>query len=106
MASRTPQVLGEGQLPSAKGTLYTTPAATSAYVSLISIVNTGGSSQDVTVYANFSGTSRNLFHVDGLAQNERIDFEAGLILETGDLIEGVTTTATQVDYIITGVEEV
>ena len=104
MATRSPKVLADGQLPSSKGTLYTAPSVTQVYVSMISIVNTGATAQTVTVYYKKS-TSRVLFTVDDLQQNERIEFKAGLILDTGDLIEGVTTTASQVDYVITGVKE-
>src|SRR3990167_7196303 len=106
MATRTPKVLADGQLPSSQTTLYTVPASTSVYVSMINIVNTNASPQSVDFWINASGSARRLFHVDGLAQYERIEFEAGLILETGDIIQAQTNTASAVDYVITGVTEV
>lgn len=102
-----PKVLGSGQLPTSKGTLYTVPGSTSAYVKFLRVHNTNAATQTVIIYANTAGTSRIIGRAV-LAQNETaevIDSGAALTLETGDLIEGVTTTSSAVDYVITGAEE-
>ena len=103
--TRTPKILADGQLPSSKGTLYTVPAATSVYLSKITIFNTNIVTQIVKLYINPSGTSRQLVYVKELEQYETIIYNGGVILETGDLIEGETTTASAVDYLIMGVIE-
>jgi len=101
-----PKVLGEGQLPAAKGTLYTAPAG-GAHVSFFHIHNTSAvSTETVLLYANLSGTSRIIGRAT-LLPNESADvLDTGeeLKLESGDLLEGVTTNATTVDYTITGQE--
>jgi len=102
--AKTPKLVAEGQLPAAKGTLYTVPGSTSLYLSKINITNTSTIHQTVEVWIK-RGTSRLLFHVEGLEQYETITYEGGLTLEAADLIEGNTITVSVVDYIITGVIE-
>jgi hypothetical protein len=101
-------ILANGQLPNAKGTLYTVPALTTAYVKFVNAHNTGGGSETVLFYVKKSaGTSRVLARAV-LATNEQsraVDKEETITLGAGDQIEGQTTTAATVDYLITGVEE-
>ena len=105
MTTRIPKIFTDGQLPSSKGTLYTVPASTSVYISKIHILNTSATTQIVKIYIKPGSTSRFLIHVSDLEQYESIIYDGGLILETGDLIEGETTTASVVDYLIMGVTE-
>ncbi len=104
----TGKALADGQLPSSKGTLYTVPGSTTTYVKWISVHNTSGSTTEtVLIYVNTSGTSRVIARVVLLPnEHARIlsDGEA-FILEAADLIEGVSTNATTVDYFISGVQE-
>ena len=100
----TPKVLAEGQLASSKGTLYTVPAATSAYIKSITLYNTNASGQTIAIYLKPGATSRQIRQIV-LAQNESYSFDLSFVLESGDLIEGSSTNATAVDYVITGLEE-
>lgn len=101
----TAAVLADGQIPSAKGTLYTVPGATLAYVYNLRLCNTNAIAQDVDVWVNVSGTSRQIARVS-LAQWESADvLSQPLHLAAGDLIEADTITAAAVDYVITGVLE-
>jgi hypothetical protein len=98
----TPAVLADGQLPSTKNTLYTAGADT--YVKFFHVHNTGANPQTILIYAKTSGTSRIIGRAV-LGQYESadiIDKDDALTLNTGDLIEGQTTDATTVDYVITG----
>lgn len=105
MATYTPKVLADGQLPAAKGTLYTVPAATSTYLHNVNVYNTNAAAQTLVIYLNTSGTSRKYRQIV-LAQDESAEvFTQPLQLQTGDLVEGVTTTAAAVDYTVTGVEQ-
>jgi hypothetical protein len=99
----SPKVLAEGQLPDTKGTLYTAPSG-GALVKFYRVHNSSATPQDIILYVNAGGTSR---EIDRATLGQ---FEFGcepegmnLSLESGDLIEGVTTTAAVVNYIITGV---
>jgi hypothetical protein len=103
----TPKVMAQGQFANSKGTLYTVPGSTSAYVKFFNVWNSSATPQTVRVYLNPAGTSRQIITLS-LAQNESaniIDLVGSFTLEAGDLIEGDTTTATVLDYVITGVEE-
>lgn len=104
----TVKVLADGQLPSAKGTLYTVPGSTKTYVKFFSVNNVSGIDQNVEIFLNVSGTSRKIAFAT-LTPNDGariIDKDEAVTLEAGDLIEGLSTNATSVDYVITGAEEV
>lgn len=104
----TAKSLADGQLASTKGTLYTVPAATRSYVKFLFLHNTGATSETVLVYVKRSGSSSRVIGRGVLAGDESlavIDKDATLTLSAGDVIEGETTTATTVDYVITGAEE-
>lgn len=98
--------LGEGQLPAAKGTLYTVPASTSAVVLVILLVNTDVVDRAVNLYyKKASGTSRRLLPVDTLmATKGKLTMEEKITMGAGDLIEGDAAVATKIDYVISGVE--
>lgn len=99
--------LAQGQLPSSTGDLYTIPAGTQALIKTIKLVNTSTGTETVNLYLKPSGgTARRIIPRD-------LQFQAGyllvvddeLTLEAGDKLQGDTTTASKVDYTISGVEE-
>ncbi len=99
--------LGTGQLAGAKGTLYTTPASTQTIVISITLVNTDSSARTVNLYVKKDGSnSRRIIPVDlSLAVGAQFEYTGRVTLEAADLIEGDASAATQVDYVINGVEE-
>ena len=103
MSVFTAKVLAEGQLPAAKGTLYTVPASTKAYVRKIFLYNDGAAVETILIYLKPSSTSRKVRRFV-LAVDEGAEI-ADILLEAADLIEGETTNATSVNYVIEGVEE-
>jgi hypothetical protein len=108
MATFTAKVLADGQLPNAKGTLYTVPGATKAYVKFLHCHNgTATNGEAVKIYTKPGATSRLIGQATlNAGQAVRIiDKDEAVTLEAGDLIEGSTTTAATIDYVITGVEE-
>lgn len=105
MATFAPKVLADGQLPAAKGTLYTSPALTKTYTKQMRVFSTGAA-QTIIIYLNVTGTSRKFYQVV-LGADECADvFDEPIQLEAGDLIEGQSSNAATVDYVITGVQEV
>ena len=98
-----PKLLAEGQLAIVKTAVYTAPGATSAYVRTIKLFNTNAITQTINVYIS-TGTSRQTYRLS-LQQNETGYIDDRITLETGDLIEADTTTATAVDFTVHGVEE-
>jgi hypothetical protein len=105
MATFAPKVLADGQLPAAKGTLYTSPALTSTYTKQLRVFSRAAA-QTIIIYLNATGTSRKFYQVV-LGLNECADvFDEPIQLEPGDLIEGEASNAASVDYVITGVQSV
>ncbi len=102
--SLTIQALANGQLPNAKGTLYTCPAATQAIVKSIILVNQDSVTHTVNLYFKRT-TSRRLIPLALILLTGAAAYLDDVItLEAGDLIEGDADTATQVDYTISGTE--
>lgn len=109
MATLTPKLLADGQLPSSQGALYTCPALTTAAVKFFRLVNTSASAVTVNLYVKKSGgTGRRIVPKDyALAAGAMLDvFDAvqNLPLGAGDAIEGQCSAATTVDYVLGGGE--
>ena len=105
--ANTLQDLGTGQLASSEGTLYTTPEATQTLVNSITLVNTDSSARTVNLGARKDGTNTRWFlPVDlSIAAGESFVWDTVITLEADDLIRGYASVATQIDYIINGVEQ-
>ena len=98
------KTIGDGQLANTKGTLYTAPSSTQTIVKHITVVNTDSAARTFNLYFN-NGTSRQITAVDqSLAIGAIYEWDGTLTLEAGDLIEGVGEVASQLDYVISGVE--
>lgn len=97
----TPQILANGQLASSKATLFT--ATDNTIIRLITAVHVAGGTQNVIFYLKKSaGTSRVIGRAQLAVDEFAVDDEI-YTLQAGDVIEGQSTNATSVDYIITGV---
>ena len=102
----TGKVLADGQVADTAGDLYTVPGATVAFVRSFTIWNTSGGSETVIVYIDTGGGPRIVARVV-LAANEGADILEGgssWVLNASVKIQAETTTATTVDFVITGVE--
>ena len=104
--------LGNGQLPSSQGALYTVPAATKAIVTSVILTNTNTSASELVSlwYLKSGGTARALISnytipVNGSALGCTFVFDTKITMGTGDAIEGVAADASKVDYVINGWQE-
>lgn len=96
--------LGDGQLASSKGTLYTVPASTSIILKSITLVNTDTSLRTVNLYVKPAAASRRIIPVDfELPAGQAQTFETEVYLEAADLIEGDASVASKVDYVMSGI---
>lgn len=98
--------LGNGQLPAAKGTLYTVPALTTAVVLQVTLVNASAAARLCNLYyKKAAGTSRRITpqNLSLLATYKHVvdDVET---MGAGDEIEGDADAAASVDYVISGYE--
>ena len=103
------KTLADGQLANALAVLYTVPGSTRAVIKSIDICSLTAIAQTVQLYIRRSGGStRRICNVNSLQLNEAIHvLEDGqsYSLAAGDTIEGFTTTAGSLDFMITGAEE-
>lgn len=104
----TGKTLGAGYLPiTTAAATYTVPALTVGNIAQFSVYNSNSATQTVMIYKRISGVSYP-WHTITLNQNESAEvLEEGdrLTLSAGDGIYGVTTTASAVAWVATGVEE-
>ncbi len=99
--------LSDGQLANSKGTLYTAPTSKQAIVKSIHLCNTNSSAETVNIYFKASGgTSRYIIKGVSLAASASTEVlpVSDITLEAADIIEGDTTNASKVDYILSGIE--
>ena len=103
----TPKALANGQLPSSKTTLYTASSSSSIKTIVASIIltNTTAGSLTVNLYLKASGgTSRKILDTYSLAAHATYVFQPHAVIETSGVIEGDASSATSIDYWITGAE--
>jgi len=102
----TGKQLADGQLAAAKATLYTTPAGTTTYVKSIICHNTHAANTNVAVlYVQPSGGTSRIIAKVALTPLDTLYVDDAIVLDTGDLIRGSATNATEVDYAVFGAEE-
>jgi alpha-D-ribose 1-methylphosphonate 5-phosphate C-P lyase len=100
----TARLLADGQLATSE-TAILSPTNT-VYITAMEIFNNSSTDQTVEILVrNGAGTSRRIFRVFPLKQYESIHFDGKLVLENSDTLRALTTTASQVDYVIFGGEE-
>ena len=100
--------LGYGQLPAAKGTLYTVPVGISTIIKTVNYVNTCTvAGITVNLFVKPSGNTSKYIIPPNLFMGARylMTYDDEMTLGPGDLIEGDATNANEVDYEIWGVEE-
>lgn len=104
MATSTPQILAEGQVAAAKGTIYTVPIGKNAIIRTVAFTHVAGATQTVQLYVKKSGSVSRKFSRAQIAANEFAHEEDIGTLSAADELEAETTSATSVDFSIHGVE--
>jgi|TARA_R100001530_G_scaffold14968_2_gene13414 hypothetical protein len=100
------KALGEGQLAASKGTIYTTPVSTQTIIKTMTLVNTSAGALTCNLYIKAGLTSRRIIPKDlSLGAGQALETDTDYTLEAGDLIEGDASSATSIDYTISGIEE-
>ena len=93
--------LSDGQIASSWGVLHT--ATSQTFVMSVNIYNAGSSVEVVDIGITRASSTRRQIRKMRLKPGES-GFMGGLHLSTGDTIDGQSTNATSVDYLITGPE--
>jgi hypothetical protein len=103
----TAKGLADGQLPSARGDLYTAPAGTIAYIKSITLHNTDLSAHTCTITKEPTGggTERVIIDVE-LSAGDTFYFDESTILDATDVLRGDDGgTGSVIDYTVSGAEE-
>lgn len=95
--------LANGQLASSIGDIYTSTSCTTI-VKSITLVNTNTTSEAVNLYVlKAAGTARRIIPLGTvIPKYGSLEFDNVLTLGSGDKLQGDTTTASKVDYVING----
>lgn len=95
--------LANGQLASSIGDIYTSTSCTTIIKS-ITLVNTNTTAEAVNLYVLKSGgTARRIIPKStALGPGYSLEFDNVLTLGSGDKLQGDTSTASKVDYVING----
>jgi hypothetical protein len=95
--------LANGQLANSIGDIYTSTSCTTI-VKSITLVNTNTTHEHVNLYVLKSGgTARRIIPQNmTLNQNYSLVLDTVITLGSGDKLQGDTTTASKVDYVISG----
>jgi len=109
MATVTPKPLAQGVLLAASaGTIYTTPASTTATVRSMTFCNTDTVSRTITVYLVPSGgaigDASTILKTLSILANETIIDDTLRVLATGDFISALSDAANKVSMRVDGAE--
>lgn len=104
--SLTIKNLGVGQLAATVGDLYTVPAATTAIVRQLVLVNTDTVARTINLYyTKAAGSDRALFELAySIDPGKSVCLDRVLTMGAGDKVRGSASSASKVDYIISGIE--
>lgn len=104
----TAKSLADGQVAAAKGTIYTCPALTKAYIKQVSFSNVAATTETVRFYVKRSGSTSRVVARGVLSTLETlvaVDKDAAITLSAGDVLEADTSNPASVDFLVTGAEE-
>lgn len=101
--AETYKKLADGQLANAVATIYTAPGSTKCISPCICMFNTNTTTETVKLYLN-SGTRRQVAQYDIPASGFASHDFGRVVLEAAYTIDAFTTTASKVDYWLSGVE--
>lgn len=97
------KALAEGYLPAGKGTLYTVPASSTDVVTDITLLNKGTNTRAVKLYVKRLGASSiEILWINAMEPKWQAEGGAGIVLETGDIIEGDGVGANEIAYTVSG----
>lgn len=102
----TVKSLASGQLAATAAAIYTVPSATQTKIFSITYVNTGTVTETIVLTVTRSGgTARTIIPNEmPLLPGYLMEADLPYGLTAGDTIDGGTTLASAVDYLVTGVE--
>ena len=105
--SITGKSLADGVVAGTKGTIYQVKSET-AHIKTAHFYNTNAIAQTLNIYVKRKDSTSRLIETASLSQYATFELCSGglgLTLSLGDLLEADTTTASAIDYVLTGTVE-
>jgi len=98
--------LADGQVGGSAANVYAVPSGKTAVIKTFSVYNTNTTAETVKAYVLRKGGTARQIGIAVLAQNESKEFiDNAITLSSEDSLQAETTTASKVDYSITGATE-
>ena len=102
--AETYKKLGQGQLASSTGTLYTVPSSTSTIIGHIRLVNNTGAARTAKLYHDGTTDAQAILPTMTIEAGGWAEFSGGIVMEASDTMSGVSDAATAITYTIYGME--
>lgn len=89
-----------GYLPTTVGTIFAARRGESVQVKGLVVTNENAATQTIELFIERGGVDHMIAHAEDVAQNEQYVHGAEFTLSYGDVLRGVTTTASAAAYAI------
>ena len=96
--------LGQGQLASTTGVLYTVPGATSAIVKRIVLVNNDTEALTAELYHDGTTEATRILPPVSIDAGGWAEFDGAICMDAADTLQGKGEQATEITYTIYGLE--
>jgi hypothetical protein len=105
MADTARRLVGPVQLAAAAATLYTAPAATTALMRYLRVVNTTTGDRTFTLSLGADAAGTRIFHaVTVPASGGAAEWTGLIVIGAGEILQGFASTAASLTIIVSGVE--
>jgi hypothetical protein len=106
--ANTLKKLAQAQLGTGISTLYTVPGATKTVIGVVHVANTTNSDKTFRLHhvpsAGSADTTNALAYDLTVKANDFLEFGKGLVLETGETLQGLASAAGAVTVQVSGIE--
>ena len=104
----TGKSLADGQISDSQANIYASPSTKVTIVKSLHVYNTNSTAETVKIYVKRFGSTARQIGIAVLAQDESKQFVSdgeAITLSSEDSIQAITTTASKVNYVLTGAQE-
>ncbi len=98
------RLVGPAALANAAATVYTVPAATTAVMRCLRVVNEGATSATFTVSIGTDGAGKRIFYAQAVTPGDSFDWTGNIVLTATEVLQAYASAATTLTLTISGVE--
>lgn len=104
MADTQKRLSGPALLTASPATVYTVPAATSTILRSIHVSNETGTAATLTMSVGTDAAGKRLFTAYPVAANDVLDWSGFIVLNTAEIVQAFSATASALTLTTSGVE--